>query len=197
MKIPFIALSVLASPCANDKFSILSLQNLDRPLFTQPQRRFYLRGLRSLSTRRPRNRTRRRTFEETQSLVEDYVAKVKTFKVGAPTPEIVEVARQSPTESKPCSPEPQDEAESLITVADFDIPALREDAENPVGQNRNLPRNIRMNKLLRSPFPKRRIRRRFPRRRTKRRSANAIRTSRPEKASSTSIFAIDARRAVI
>lgn len=68
---------------------------------------------------------------ETQSRVEDYVAKAKTLKTGAPTPQIVEVARQPPTEAEPCSPETQDEAESLITVEDFDIPALREDAENP------------------------------------------------------------------
>lgn len=68
---------------------------------------------------------------ETQSPVEDYVAKAKTLKIGAPTPQIVEIARQPPTEAEPCSPETQDEAESLITVEDFDIPALREDAENP------------------------------------------------------------------
>ncbi|MBQ9799175.1 MAG: hypothetical protein IJO40_04455 [Thermoguttaceae bacterium] len=126
---------------------------------------------------------------ETQSRVEDYVAKAKTLKTGAPTPQIVEVARQPPTEAEPCSPETQDEAESLITVEDFDIPALREDAENPEEKNRNPSRNLRMNKLLRKPFPKRRIRRRFPRRRTKRRSAVAITTSWIAKALLTSIFA--------
>lgn len=66
---------------------------------------------------------------ETQSLVENCVAKAKTLKAGAPTPQIVEVAYQPPPESEPCSPETQDGTESLITVNDFDIPALREDIE--------------------------------------------------------------------
>lgn len=64
---------------------------------------------------------------ETQSLVEDYVARAKTLKAGAPTPQIVEVACQAPPESEPRSPESG--TDSLITVNEFDIPALREDAE--------------------------------------------------------------------
>ena len=44
----------------------------------------------------------------------------------------------------PCSPETQEKTESLITVNDFDIPALREDAESSEEKNRNLPCKIRM-----------------------------------------------------
>ena len=66
---------------------------------------------------------------ETQSLVEDYVAKAKTIKAGAPTPQIVEVAYQPQQADAPCLSISQDDVDDLITVNDFDIPALREDVK--------------------------------------------------------------------
>ena len=85
---------------------------------------------------------------ETQKLIEDHVARAKTLKTDAPTPQIVEVAYQPP----------QDDVAALITVDDFDIPALREAAEKAEEKNRNLPRKIWMDKFLRKPFPKSLIR---------------------------------------
>lgn len=76
---------------------------------------------------------------ETQERVEDCVAKAKTLKSEAPTPQIVEVAYQSPSESEPCSPETQDETENLITVNDFEIPALREDVEKTEEKKSEFP----------------------------------------------------------
>ena len=67
---------------------------------------------------------------ETQSLVEDYVFKAKTLKNDGATPQIVEVAYQPPQTDAPCSSISGDEIDDLITVNDFDIPALRDDIEN-------------------------------------------------------------------
>ena len=58
----------------------------------------------------------------------------------------------------PCSSISQDDVAALITVDDFDIPALREAAEKAEEKNRDLPRKIRMDKFLRKPFPKSLIR---------------------------------------
>ena len=79
----------------------------------------------------------------------------QTLKIGAPTPQLVEVAYHPPQADAPCSSISQDDVAALITVNDFNIPALREDAENSEEKNRNLPRKIRINKLLRQSFPKR------------------------------------------
>lgn len=92
---------------------------------------------------------------ETQNLVEGYVTKAKTIKAGAPTPQIVEVAYQPQQADAPCSSISQDEVDDLITVNDFDIPALREDVKKTEEKNWNLPRKIRMDKFLRKTFLKR------------------------------------------
>ncbi|MBQ2791353.1 MAG: hypothetical protein IJE97_17080 [Thermoguttaceae bacterium] len=130
---------------------------------------------------------------ETQRLVEDYVAKAKTLKNDAPKPQIVEVAYQAPDGDAPCSPETQTGTDSLITVNDFDIPALREDAEISEEKKSEPPAQNQEGQVFTEPFPKRRIRRRFPRLRTKRRSALATTTSLTAKVSSTSIFTTDVK----